>query len=881
MIKRYLGVLALACVLAGGLRAQNTTTFGNIVSQGTPCGASNCVYYQLPPGTQWVVTTVTGTWTGTLETATTTAPNANYTNLSTIAWTALATATSNGTWSVATIGATYLRVRATSWSGGLAHVAMAADSSLGAPVNPIFPGTMTATGLQAPAGGSNGNCWFTDGTNGPCGTASNPAGPALAVNFSNAAVNGFQGHQNMTVDPTLFSLNSAITNGTYATAKYATGSSTGGIKEAYNACVAATVWLACDVEQSADITIPSPQTITLSATVPLILHSEGHAIRCTNGVGTDCLTWTAVSYGGTGGFKWDNFRIIGTGSSGNGIVIEHMLRPNIQGSIWNFAAATALALRLNDIENGDINVLLQSDTNSLRLENSVNENNIIDRTDFGGNGVALYIGSGSSKNQISGLIQSTTGTKTVVLDGTSLNIANNAFSVWFENDGDGTPASRLINFNTAAGAGNTGLVINTEFNNSYFTAGSNGALGSIFTSTYPFSVSGVTMIHNYDSGYATFADSTFTGYQPFVGINENDTITGSQSFYSVNQNPNQDQTVHANILAATSPSLPSTFASGVVAQGSIQSPSHFDQKSGVLGQFGNLLAYSQFDSASLGTTWTQPCGGTNPFTLTANTTDFVDPLNGLNVTLKAVTGAALGCANHFTELDQSITWTSGATYTISAWMRGAIGGEHVTFGGAAGTVQSTAVVLTTSWQRYSFTFVSPSSGASPAFFAGLSTSSTYYLYQAQLEQTSAPGYPIHTIASAQALTYGVDAVSVIDSALTPGASPICPNGTNGAFVNSACGAAGGTVTVGSGTMAANTCSTPTTATDTGLATSGAGSRVVVSYTGNPTTLVGWGSTGGMVFQAWGTAANTVAWQICNQTISSINYSAITFSLGAN
>lgn len=159
-MKRYFAVVALVCALAGGLRAQNTSTFGNIVSQGTPCGASNCVYYQLPVGTPWVNVTVTGSWSGTLEIAATYAPNANYSNLSTIAWTALATETGNGTWSASTGGAAYngtwnaaaggavyLRVRATSWATGTAQVTM--NSAQSPTNNPILPGQLTATELVA------------------------------------------------------------------------------------------------------------------------------------------------------------------------------------------------------------------------------------------------------------------------------------------------------------------------------------------------------------------------------------------------------------------------------------------------------------------------------------------------------------------------------------------------------------------------------------------------------------------------------------------------------------------------------------------------------------------------------------------------------------
>lgn len=103
--------------------------------------------------------------------------------------------------------------------------------------------------------------------------------------------------------------------------------------------------------------------------------------------------------------------------------------------------------------------------------------------------------------------------------------------------------------------------------------------------------------------------------------------------------------------------------------------------------------------------------------------------------------------------------------------------------------------------------------------------------------------------------------------------------TNGFTINS--GVTGGTAVISSSTQAANSCSSVGTFTDTGLTTSGINSRVVVGYTGSTSSLTGWGATGGMVFHAWPSSANTAAGEVCNQTASPITYSAITFSLGAN
>jgi hypothetical protein len=90
------------------------------------------------------------------------------------------------------------------------------------------------------------------------------------------------------------------------------------------------------------------------------------------------------------------------------------------------------------------------------------------------------------------------------------------------------------------------------------------------------------------------------------------------------------------------------------------------------------------------------------------------------------------------------------------------------------------------------------------------------------------------------------------------------------------GLADTTVAVTGATQGSNSCSSPTTQTVSGLTTS---NIAIPGYSSNPTSLTGWGSTGGMVFQAWPSAASTMSWQVCNQTSSSITYSSVTFNVG--
>lgn len=77
-------------------------------------------------------------------------------------------------------------------------------------------------------------------------------------------------------------------------------------------------------------------------------------------------------------------------------------------------------------------------------------------------------------------------------------------------------------------------------------------------------------------------------------------------------------------------------------------------------------------------------------------------------------------------------------------------------------------------------------------------------------------------------------------------------------------------------IAANSCTTPASVTMTGVATTSAFSTAFAS---NPNSVNGWGTNGGLTFNAWPTA-NTLNWSVCNQTTASITPGAITLNVGA-
>lgn len=85
-----------------------------------------------------------------------------------------------------------------------------------------------------------------------------------------------------------------------------------------------------------------------------------------------------------------------------------------------------------------------------------------------------------------------------------------------------------------------------------------------------------------------------------------------------------------------------------------------------------------------------------------------------------------------------------------------------------------------------------------------------------------------------------------------------------------------TITLPTSSIAANSCTSPATATMTGITTT---STFATAFATNPNSVTGWGSTGGLAFTAWPTA-NTLNWSVCNPTSSSITPGSMTLNIGA-
>ncbi len=186
----------------------------------------------------------------------------------------------------------------------------------------------------------------------------------------------------------------------------------------------------------------------------------------------------------------------------------------------------------------------------------------------------------------------------------------------------------------------------------------------------------------------------------------------------------------------------------------------------------------------------------------------------------------------------------------------------------------TTVSTTESIQALSFTSTDTSKNTSVSFTqaAGgvdvLPTQATGFDY---LTFLGATGVNLaHGTGSFSPLVRQADIVQGAGITVTPSGNTVTIAATG------ASGIANIQVTLPTTAISANTCTTPATATMTGVATT---SVFDTAFATNPNAVTGWGATGGLTFTAWPTA-NTLNWSVCNQTAASITPGAMTLNVGA-
>ena len=252
--------------------------------------------------------------------------------------------------------------------------------------------------------------------------------------------------------------------------------------------------------------------------------------------------------------------------------------------------------------------------------------------------------------------------------------------------------------------------------------------GSWATGTYP-----VGATYNGDGNYSASAGSST------ITVNPANTVTQVSS--SINPST-YGQTVTFTSLINTGGVAPTgTVAftdSGVtIGSGNISAATAT-----------NLAPYSQ--QIGNPASWGGYCGPFN--NMTANTSDLAAP-DGSYTATKFVVPNTSGCAGQSSQgaLEEiSGGLVGGQSYTASIWARGAAGGEQFIFG--VDDCNSTgSAILTTTWQRYTYTVASYSNCEPTRGFQFLSwtQNATYYVWGAQTENAASEGPYIQTLGSAQ------------------------------------------------------------------------------------------------------------------------------------
>lgn len=337
--------------------------------------------------------------------------------------------------------------------------------------------------------------------------------------------------------------------GTFYTDPF-TSTNTCGRAEALAACVAASL-TSCRIVLSGPCSMTSAQTI--APTVSTTFDDQGFVTTCTQSTSGYCLTLNGSSASEAVSLVNGNFS--GSGANGGGIEWESPGNGSqFQASIANF----------NNTANGAVGLYITGDSGqpfSANLQGNYNQfkgNFLTDTTGsllmaMGGdpaktsltcNAISLFNSGGLTLN---GFEESNFCTIANVIagdGGAGSTLGNINFNMNFANNGDCTSASRLVNFDATS----TQAISGVSFQGQLSAGGSVstpctswGHLGDVFTITGTGAsgtyLSNIKMDTTRTDTYAAFADSSFSGFAPFIGINNNDSISGASAFYGATAVP--------------------------------------------------------------------------------------------------------------------------------------------------------------------------------------------------------------------------------------------------------------------------------------------------------------------------------------------------------
>ncbi|HEX8965598.1 MAG TPA: site-specific integrase [Patescibacteria group bacterium] len=180
----------------------------------------------------------------------------------------------------------------------------------------------------------------------------------------------------------------------------------------------------------------------------------------------------------------------------------------------------------------------------------------------------------------------------------------------------------------------------------------------------------------------------------------------------------------------------------VTATGGIEQIGGQNTPFGGIGNYENLMIYSQgaFSGSAYSGYWSLP-------TTTDNATQSAAP-DGTYTATQAITPSSWPVGSSQGYVQNITSFPNSGPYTVSIWLKGAVGGESVQLG-ANDSNSGNIFTLTTTWKRYTYSTNNLTASGSPRGFQIKlwSLNSTYYLWGAQAERRNYPGVYIATTSS--------------------------------------------------------------------------------------------------------------------------------------
>lgn len=284
----------------------------------------------------------------------------------------------------------------------------------------------------------------------------------------------------------------------YFADQYLSGSTTGGIEEAYTACMSNTLNnpTGCKIGYASDVTISAGGTVTVRQGFPLYIDLRGHTLNlaCTSGF---CLTFNANVPGGSANFSMEHGQVQYTGGSNGpsvtaGIEVvgtDYMAVRDVtfgpQSGTHPTITSWMLLANAEDNLFENVNFINSQSPITLGTGNTGTTPGgltLFERCTFNGNAAAIQIVSASSQVWfMHDDWEANTGRTLVNIDNSSgQNIAMIHFmDNVLGNNGDGSSSTALFTINSAAAQANSQII----FEHNSFVAGTPGANATIYKFT--------------------------------------------------------------------------------------------------------------------------------------------------------------------------------------------------------------------------------------------------------------------------------------------------------------------------------------------------------------------------------------------------------------